>query len=196
MVKRLSLILFSLVMANVALALDIRKSQFHLRTGLVNGKYSGTFDGDFSVTSALDLEFEFFLGHDGALIFRFTQAMDSPDSRPFYTFAGSGYRYYWRSRGMYSMQQTEGLMIESLPKFRMYVGGDAGIAQVLVRSFGPNVQSVANMFELGVNVGAIYQVSRRFGVEGQAGATLGYGISSTPTNGSTNRVLLGASYYF
>jgi hypothetical protein len=86
--------------------------------------------------------------------------------------------------------------VESMPKYRIYIGGDAGIAQVLVKSFGPNVQSVANMLEIGVNFGAIYQVNRKLGIEAQAGATFGYGISSTPTNGSTARALIGASYFF
>jgi hypothetical protein len=196
MAAQLRILLFILSFSVSAKALDVRDSQFHFRTGMLNGKYSGTFEGDFSVTAALDMEFEFFVLSNGAVPFRFIQAMDSPDSRPFYTYAGSGYRYYWRSRGMYSFQKMEGVMIEALPRYRMYLGAEAGVAQVLVKSFGPNVQSVANMFEVGVNVGAIYQITRKLGVEGQAGTTFGYGVSSTPTNGSTVRALIGASYFF
>lgn len=196
MVAPLKLVILSLFICSSSWALNIKNSQFHFRTGMLNGKYSGIFEGDFQVSSALDLEFEFFVANDGSVIFRLTQAMDNPDSRPFYTYAGSGFRKYWRSKGMSSTQAAEGVIIESIPKWRFYVGGDMGIAQVLVRSFGPNVQSVANMLDVGLNVGTIFQVSKKFGLEAHAGATYGYGISSTPTNGSTIRMLFGASYYF
>ena len=174
----------------------VRKSQLHLRLGYVGGQYSGTFEGEFEVFMALDLDYELFLSNDGSVIFRFIQALDDPDTVPFYTYAGAGYRYYWKSKGPITIQQGDGLFIESVPKLRYYSGIDLGVAQVLTKSFGPNVQSVSNMTDIGVNVGAIYQVSRDFGVEAHAGASLGYGFSSTPVNGRTQRLLLGGTYYF
>ena len=117
----------------------VRKSQLHLRVGYLAGQYSGTFEGEFVVYEALDLDYELFLSNDGSVIFRFIQALDDPDTVPFYTYAGAGYRYYWRSKGPLTIQKGDGLFIESIPKLRFYTGIDLGVAQVLTKSFGPNV---------------------------------------------------------
>ncbi len=174
-----------------------RKSQFHLRTGLLTGSYNGTFKGTWDVSNAFDLEYEQFIANDGSLLFRFVQGIDTPDSRPFYTYAGVGFRHYFRSgKGSYSEQQEGGIYISTRPKIRFYTGADMGISQVIVKSFGPNVQSVANMMDVNVNLGSIYQVNDSFGVEAHLGYSGGYGISSTPTNGNTQRYFLGGTYFF
>ena len=175
---------------------SVRKSQLHFRMGYVAGQYSGVFDGDFKVYGAFDLDYELFLSSDASVSFRFIQALDNPDSVPFYTYAGVGYKYYWRSKGPLTIQKGDGIFIESIPKLRFYTGVDLGVAQVLTKSFGPNVQSVSNMTDVGINVGANYQISRNFGLEAHTGITYGYGFSSTPVNGRTQRFLLGGSYYF
>lgn len=177
-------------------AVSVRKSQIHLRFGMLTGSFSGTFEGDFEVPAAVDVDYELFVANDGSVVFRFLQGLDNPDSIPFYTYAGTGYRYYWNSKGPSTIQKGDGLFIESIPRVRYYLGMDLGIAQVLVKSFGPNVQSVANMLDAGINVGAIYQLNKNFGLEAQGGYSVGYGISSTPVNGNTQRLLLGGSYYF
>jgi hypothetical protein len=174
-----------------------RKSQLHVRTGLMKGHYNGTFEGNWDVSNAFDLEYELFIANDGAVVFRITQGIDTPDARPFYTYAGAGFRHYWKSgKGSYSEQEDKGMYISTKPRIRFYTGADLGIAQVIVRSFGPNVQSVANMVDANVNVGAIYQLNEKFGIEAHLGYSSGYGISSTPTNGNTQRYFLGGTYFF
>jgi len=174
---------------------NVRKSQAHLRTGIIDGKYKGTFEGSFQVSSAIDFDYEFFVSNASSVIFRFLQGLDSA-SVPFYTYAGSGMRYYFKSKGTMTDQREPGLFITSKPKIRTYVGGDLGIAQVIVKSFGPNVQSVANMLDFGANVGAIYQLTDNLGLELHTGATVAYGMSSTPQNGYSQRYLFGISYFF
>jgi hypothetical protein len=173
-----------------------RETQFHLRTGVLTGKYSGLFSGKFDLYTTLDLDFELFMNNKSSFLFRFIQGFDSPDSRPFYTNAGIGMRYYFFGRGASEMRSTAGLGISSEPTLRAYVGGDAGISQVLVKSFGPTVQAVANMVDFGGNVGAIYQLSSKFGVEAHVGASYGYGMSSTNATGSTMRFMGGITYFF
>jgi hypothetical protein len=170
--------------------------QIHMRSGFLNGKYDGLFSGKFYLTGALDIDFEFFLENEASLYFRFIQGYDTPDSRPFYTYAGVGARHYFWGRGMASDQEGQGISVTSLPTFRTYVGADLGISQVIVKSFGPTVQAVANMFDVGANVGAVYQLSRHFGVEAHAGMAFGYGMSSTYATGYTERLFFGANYTF
>jgi hypothetical protein len=174
---------------------DIRKSQVHVRTGILSGSYKGTFSGEFEVTSALDFDFEMFIANTTSVLFRFLQGLDS-DSRPYYTYAGSGMRYFFDSKGTSADQSEGGLSIVSRPRIRTYLGGDLGVAQVIVRSFGPNVQSVANMLDVGANLGAIWQINDNLGLEVHVGKSVGYGMSSTPQNGDSTRYFIGGSYFF
>lgn len=180
---------------NSAQANDIRKSQLHVRTGILSGEYKGTFNGNFEVTSALDFDYEIFIANSTSVLFRFLQGLDS-DSRPFYTYAGSGMRYFFNSKGTSADQSEGGLSIVSRPRIRTYLGGDFGVAQVIVRSFGPNVQSVANMLDIGANLGAIWQINDNLGLEVHLGTSVGYGMSSTPQNGNSTRMFIGGSYFF
>ncbi len=200
MVTRLlkPLIFFCLIFTTIyGQAIDHRKSQAHVRTGILTGDYNGAFKGNWDVGNAFDLEYEFFVANDGAFLFRFIQALDMPDSTPFYTYAGFGFRHYFKSgKGTFNEQESNGIYISVKPKYRFYGGIDAGVAQVIVKSFGPNVQSVANMIDANLNLGAIYQINDKFGLEAQVGYSGGFGISSTPTNGSTERYFLGGTYFF
>lgn len=173
-----------------------RDSQLHVRTGILNGKFKGLFSGSFMLSGAVDIDYEIFLSNDTSFLFRFIQGFDSPDSRPFYTYSGTGGRHYFMGKGTVVDQSDDKLQISSKPTIRAYVGFDAGIAQVIVRSFGPTVQAVANMVDIGMNVGAIYQMTSRFGLEVHGGLSFGYGMSSTHANGHTERLLMGVSYFF
>lgn len=174
------------------------ESQFQivLRSGQVNGNYNGVFSGSFQVNLALDLGVEYFTSTDTAVIVRFIEALDSPDSVPFYTYMGSGQKFYLSGRGPYNVQSDKTTYISARPKLRYYAAWELGVAQVIVKTFGPVIQSVANMAEAGANVGAIYQITDKFGLDVQVGGTLGFGISSTSVNGSTTRFLAGVTHYF
>lgn len=180
----------------VAQSHDQSRFQMFVRSGMIQGEYDGTFSGEFTVNLALDIGAEYYIGPDGAVLVRFIQALDSPNSVPFYTYAGSGMRHYYMGRGPFNVQSDETTFISSRPKVRAYVGAEIGVAQVIVKTFGQVLQSVANMAEFGLNTGAIYQVSDRLGIEAHVGGTLGYGISSTSASGHTLRGLVGVTYFF
>jgi hypothetical protein len=192
----LSLSLFMIANLVVLTEAFARKSQLHLRTGVLSGTYEGTFDGSFQVTSVIDVDYETFLSNSRSFHFRFIQGLDTPDSVPFYTYAGVGMKFYLDSKGTYNDNEEEGIYIFSRPTFRYYVGVDGGIAQVLVKSFGPVVQSVANMSDVGGSLGAIYQITDDFGIEAQTGFSVGYGFSSTAELGTTFRLFVGGTYFF
>jgi len=175
-------------------ALD--KSQINLRTGLVAGHFDGTFEGDFEATYSFDIDWEFFAANNYSFLARYTQAMDTPDSRPFYNFTGLGMRFYFDSKGLAMIQDQSDVVIKSLPRWRYYVSTDLGVSQVIVKSFGPVVQALASMLETGLNAGALYLIGDKFSINAQVGATYGWGFSSTSANGYTYRALIGGSYFF
>lgn len=190
------LVLATLGFTLPAFAHEESKFQIVLRAGQVSGNYNGVFSGSFKVDLALDLGVEYFTSTDTAVIVRFVEALDSPDSVPFYTYMGSGQKFYLSGRGPYNVQSDKTTYISARPKLRYYAAWELGVAQVIVKTFGPVIQSVANMAELGANVGAIYQITDNFGIDAQIGGTLGFGISSTSVNGSTTRFLAGISHFF
>lgn len=184
------------LLSPLAMAHDESRFQIFVRSGYIQGEYDGTFSGEFIVNLAFDVGAEYYVGPEGSVLVRFIQALDSPNSVPFYTYAGSGIRHYYMGRGPYNVQTDETTFISSRPKLRAYVGGELGVAQVIVKSFGQVLQSVANMAEFGLNTGAIYQVSDKVGLEAHVGGTLGYGISSTSASGHTLRAMVGITYFF
>jgi hypothetical protein len=171
-------------------------SKFHFRSGPVFGHYTGQFKGDFTAPVGFDMEYEVLYRPARSYFLRFTTAMDNPESRPFYTYAGGGHRWYMNSKGR-SVQYDDGsLEISSLPRWRYYVGADLGTAQIIVKTFGEVFQVVANLVEIGTHAGIGYAFSQNFGAEIQAGATFGYGYSSVPANGRTVRGFFGLNYSF
>lgn len=191
-----TLIITSFAFVEHAKAHGSKDFQVFLRTGVIDGHYNGTFSGSFRVDMAFDLGTEYYVAPDSSVLVRFVEALGSPDSVPFYTYAGMGFRHYIGARGSFMERSDDSVLISSRPKLRTYVAGEFGLAQVIVKTFGPVVQSVANMVETGLNAGAIYQVSENVGFEVQVGGTLGYGISSTSVNGNTLRFLVGGTHYF
>lgn len=173
-----------------------KDTQVHFRVGYLAGKFGGLFTGEFQIDAAMDIDFENFLNHNTSYHFRFIQGLDSQSSRPFYTYAGLGLRRYVLGRGRALEQATDYVALSVQPTLRAYVSADMGVSQVLVKSFGPTVQAVANMLDLSASVGAVYQLTRHFGVEAQAGMSYGYGISSINASGQTQRLLIGLTYFF
>jgi len=173
-----------------------KDSQVHFRVGYLEGRFGGLFTGQFQIDAAMDIDFEIFLDHNTSYHFRFIQGLDSESSRPFYTYAGLGLRRYVLGRGRALGQATDHVSVSVQPTLRVYVSGDLGVSQVLVKSFGPTVQAVANMADISASVGAVYQLTRHFGVEVQAGMSYGYGISSINASGQTQRLMIGMTYFF
>ncbi len=193
--KTCFIILVAVFSCSSVMADEYSKFQIFVRTGPIEGSYEGTFEDDFEVTLAFDIGAEYFIKPDGSVIVRFIQALDT-NSVPFYVYTGSGMKYYYWGRNSFNVQSESGTQISARPKLRAYVGAELGVAQVIVKTFGDILQSVASMAEFGLNTGMIYQVNDKIGLEAHVGGTLGYGISSTDANGHTIRALAGVTYFF
>jgi hypothetical protein len=198
--RRSSTMTMFMMFAGLLLAASLSRAddntQLHVRTGFLDGKYFGPTSGDFVVTSTLDIDHETFIANRRSRVFRTILGIDMISAKPFYTYAGTGMRFYLNSKGMFFDRNDESYRILSYPRFRYYLGWDAGIAQVIVRSLGKVLQVVSSMIDVGGCAGAIWQIDRDFGIETHFGITSGYGFSSVAVIGYSTRLLVGMTYYF
>ena len=205
MAVRETLPLMKLVVALVTLsspatsfAAEATTSQFHFRIGYLNTSFSGVLSGTISNLNAFDLEYEIFNSNTSAFTLRTTLVYDLPRARVLYSYTGIGKRIYVFSDAMafdYSDTVSADQII-AVPKLRTYLGGDFGISQVVVQSFGAVLQTQSSLVEFGPNLGAIYQLTKSLGLELQVGISLGLGFSTVSVNGITMRAFAGGSYYF
>lgn len=172
------------------------ESQLHVRFGLLQGHYTGPENGDFTIPNAFDLEYEIFKANQQSLIFRSIIAMELKTSKPYYTYYGSGYRFYFGSKGMQVEKADENISVSSLPRWKYFAGVDVGISQAIIRSLGKVLQVVSTMVDIGVHGGVSYQIDRRLSVELQLGVTSGQGFSSISVIGYSLRALGGLAYHF
>lgn len=173
-------------------------SEIHARTGMVNGKFVGPTvesSGSFSVLTTLDVEYEKHTQTQQSYLLRGIIAYDQKTALMDYFYAGIGGRYYFQSQGRPLVDTYANDMIRSIPRWRFYGGWDAGLSQVLVITRGPVFQTYSTLFDVGVNGGAIYQLSDRVGLDFQLGYSFGYGFSSVAVVGNTVRALFGATFF-
>ena len=171
-------------------------SQFHFRTGMVSGNFGGAVSGSFSVTNSMDFDYEIFSATKRSWVLRSIMAYDLTEARLMYAYTGVGRRFYIKSNGMMFDDAQGGNRVSAVPKMRYYLGFDAGISQVVVKTFGTVLQASSALLDLGGHAGLIYQVSKAVGVDAQFGYTIGQGFSSVTVGAKTMRVLLGVSYFF
>ena len=69
--KRLTLLSLIAAVLTVSQTTAAFQTQVHVRTGMLAGKYTGLFSGEFNLTGAFDMDIEFFLSQTGSLLFRF-----------------------------------------------------------------------------------------------------------------------------
>lgn len=192
-------LVFILLLIDTAIAAEKNsKFQGHFRSGLLSASFSGSdsTDGSFSIPNAFDVEMEFFTSTRNAFIVRTTMAMDFSESKVRYTYGGGGQRYYFANPGLPARAFERGDAVIATPKIRYYAGYEVGIAQVLVLEFGPVLSTFSTVLEVGGNTGAIYQIGKNFGIEGQLGLGYGFGFSSVTVSGLVIRTFIGGSYSF
>lgn len=171
-------------------------SQIHLRLGHVQGHYTGPQSGGFSIPTSTDLEYEIFLANQRSLIFRTILSMELETSKPFYSYSGTGMRYYFFSKGMQFDLEDEMVSMSATPRWRYYFGWDLGISQVIVKSLGRVLQITSTMVDIGGCIGTTYQIDRSFALEAHLGVTSGQGFSSVSVVGYSARALAGIVYQF
>ncbi|MFZ9595104.1 MAG: hypothetical protein ACO3A2_03410 [Bdellovibrionia bacterium] len=199
---RLKMLFTSLLMAlsvvPVAQAAPFLGSQFHMRLGLLSSSFYGPTTGSNWVPYTFDLEYEIFSSNRSSYTIRSILSFDISTSRMAYAFTGLGRRYYLNSSGLRYEQESgiSGDRVTTIPRFRTYVGAKLGVSQVRVKDFGPALQIPSTLFDLGPDLGAIYQITPSLGVEMNAGASLGLGFSSVSVTGISYYLFLGGSYFF
>ena len=144
----------------------------------------------------MDIEYEIFKGSRKSLIFRVLLDFDTLNSRVQYGVAGMGNRYYFGSNGMsFDVADHETSIIQQ-PTKRFYFGWDAGVGNVILRSFGQTLTANSVTLDVGGAAGFIYQFSHSIGLDLQVGYTYGYGFSNIAATTTTTRILFGGAFYF
>lgn len=173
-----------------------KATQLHLRFGPMGGSYDGPIRGVFFTETSFDMEYEVFKSNDFSYAFRALLALEMPEAKPFYTYFGTGFRWYFNSRGPYTEAYDSRVSIRTTPTWRYYAGLDFGVSQVIIRTFGDVLQIISSMVEVGGSIGTIYQLTPHFGVEGKLNVSTGYGFTSIALVGVTYGGYLGGVYYF
>jgi hypothetical protein len=173
-----------------------RESQMAYRLGPIAGDYSGPIDGNFFVPGGIDLEYSMFTGNSSSFFFRTTIALELPESKPFYVYAGTGIRYYLNSKATSIDRNEDDFTLSIIPTRRYYWGFDFGVSEAIVESFGTLLQAVSAMIDLGAHAGATFQISEKVGIDVLLGLSGGFGFSSVGVTGLTSRALVGMTYSF
>jgi hypothetical protein len=191
-------LLFFFVAPGLIYAEGNTTSQLHYRVGYLGTSFSGVLTGSISNFNSFDLEYEILSSSRVSFSLRTTLVYDVTNARVLYSYTGVGRRYYFLSNGMeydYSDPNSADHVI-SIPKWRAYAGGDFGISQVVVKSFGAVLQTQSALVDFGPNLGGIFQLSKAMGLELQLGLSLGLGFTTVSVSAVTFRALLGGTYYF
>jgi len=171
-------------------------SQFHFRTGFVEAKVSGVVTNSFRLSLPIDMEYELFRSTRSSYTLRMMIGYDISGARIPYIYTGIGRRFYFSSTGMEVDESGSGMRVVSMPLWRYYFGGDIGLSQTTVTSFGTVLQSQSVGLDLGPNAGIIYQLTKSFGLEFQGGVNFALGFTTVSVNTFTYRALLGGTYFF
>jgi hypothetical protein len=170
--------------------------QGHIRTGVVNGTFSGAETGEFSVMSSLEGEFEYFYGSRGSMLAKATLSLDPATGQYKYLHMGLGQRFYLFSRGRPIEGYSGGISASIRPKMRYFVDWGLGLSQIQVRALTSSISVQTTSLELGLGGGAIYQLSQSFGIGLNAGWSRGISMSSVAVDSTIIRVMVGAVAYF
>lgn len=174
----------------------VSEVQGHLRSGLVQGQFSGAEEGSFSIASSLELEGEYFVGTKSSLLARATVSLDQASGQFKYIYMGLGQRFYLFSRGRPSESSGDGVYFSQRPKLRYFLEYGVGLAQVQVRSLTQSLSVQSTIVELGLGGGGIYQFSNSFGISLNIMGAKGFSVSSVSVDSTIIRGMIGVVGYF
>ncbi|MEM7647057.1 MAG: hypothetical protein AAF203_09115 [Pseudomonadota bacterium] len=169
--------------------------QGHLRTGIVQGEFSGASSGEFSVLSSLELEGEYFLSGRSSILAKATISLDQESGQFKYVYMGLGQRFYLWSRGRPVETYSEGVFASHQPKLRLFGEYGIGLAQIQIQSVTDVLSVQSTVVELGIGGGAIYQISKNFGISFNLMGSKGFSISSVSVDSTVIRGLIGVTGY-
>lgn len=169
--------------------------QGHVRTGVVQGSFTGADSGEFSVVSSLELEGEVFTSSRASILAKATVSLDQQSGQFKYVYMGLGQRFYLLSRGRPVETYQEGVFASQRPNFRFFVEYGLGLAQIQVRSVTESLSVQSTVVELGGGGGTIYQISQNFGISFNLIWSKGFSVSSVSVDSTVIRGMIGVSGY-
>lgn len=175
------------------------QDHLHFRMGMVSsslGTSIGAAGGAFAVVPSFDIEYETFTSDRKSFVFRGILALDMATTVTRYFFAGVGQRFYLNNRGSALMAVTPDVSVMMRPKFRYYVGWDAGISQAVVNVLTASLQSMTTAIDGGGVAGALYQMSENVSLEASLTMSYAFGFSSVPASGMVMKAFFGGAYAF
>lgn len=171
-----------------------RGSLLHIRTGMLGGSVkSTTFGSSVSVPTALDVEFEFLLGHGRSTFMRTVLGYELSSSRLPYAGLLTGLRFDMIGSAARQDYAAGGDFVEKSPRFRLYVGGDLGVSQMTVQTVGPVLSVNTALIEFGGSVGAVWAVGQKLGIELHGAYGMGMGFANISASASIYRLFLGVT---
>lgn len=170
-------------------------SQLHAATGMISGSYAGVLTTTFSISQAVNIEYELFKKSTESNFFKTTFAIDPETGKMVYYGAFTGGRYYVYSTGMIFNSSDTKNSVRSVPTWRFYGGWDLGISQVVVENVGASLTVISTLFDMGGHAGMIYQVGNSWGIEAKYGMSYGYGFSTVSVTGTATTAFLGITIY-
>ena len=177
---------------------QLNNSQLHLRTGYFSSNFNGSgVEGKpYTDIMTINVELEQFQSSRMSHAFRTIVAMDFASAKLMYFNAGYGQRYYLGGSGMNFKREENNITIVSVPKLRYFVGFNAGLSQVIVKSLSPALQIVSSCLDLGLDSGLNYALGTNTALSVSTGASFGWGFSSVAVTGITMHLLVGANYSY
>lgn len=171
--------------------------QLHFREGLVRGAYDGVgvISDDLETGTLLDMELEFFTSNRRSWFISTTYAMDFKENVMEYTYLGGGANYYVFSNGMHFDHSVEGRTFKSYPKWRYYVGWQAGISSIVLQRIGEFLQINSFGYDFGGHVGINRKIKDKWGVEFRLSYDVTTGFTTVSVGGWTAKALVGLTYY-
>lgn len=189
--RKLFLSLLIVMFSHSAFALK----QFHFREGVVTGDYDGVISNQINSPTLFDLELEFFETNKESWFLNTTYAMDFDTSTIDYSYNGGGMRYYLFNPGMNFEGYSKGTSFLSSPKWRFFVGWQAGLSFAILDKIGTTLQITTWGYDLGAHMGAIAQINKKWGLEFKASYDVTTGFTTVSVGGSTTKAMIGVAYY-
>lgn len=171
-------------------------NQFHFRTGITSIKVSGVVSSTVPSSTILDLEYEHFTDLRSSYFLRAIFDFDKTNNKLPYAYIGGGRRFYLSALGTTVDAANGSDRVSAVPTWRTFVGGDLGISQVFVENVGQVLEATSADIELGAHAGAIYQVSKKIGIELNLGARMGFGFTAIAVNILVLQGFVGVAYAF
>jgi len=173
-----------------------RPSELHVRTGGFWGKYTGPIENEVTVPGVLDIDYSIFTSNTTAVNFRSLVVIEFPKVKNYYNFAGVGLRFFTRGPAYEINTEEDGFNYQAMPKWRTYFGGELGLAQATVISYGNVLQTSSSLVMLHLNAGAIYRINSEIGISAQLNLGVGSGYSSVAVLTHNLMGLVGLCLFF